>query len=140
MRQPEAHRPGSADGPTCGSRSARRWRIGAITGGPGQYERGNAQCATKSGYDPSHGGQHPPPRRSARGHSSPLGRAGAAACDPIFIVGLPRSGSTLLEQILASHSQVEGTQELADIQRIVLELRAATNCPTIRAIPRCLPR
>ena len=39
--------------------------------------------------------------------------------DPIFIVGLPRSGSTLLEQILASHSQVEGTQELPDIQRFV---------------------
>lgn len=34
---------------------------------------------------------------------------------PIFIVGLPRAGSTLLEQILASHSMVEGTQELADI-------------------------
>ncbi len=43
--------------------------------------------------------------------------------DPIFILGLPRSGSTLLEQILASHSQVEGTQELSDIQRIALELR-----------------
>jgi tetratricopeptide (TPR) repeat protein len=43
--------------------------------------------------------------------------------DPIFIVGLPRSGSTLIEQILASHSRVEGTQELADIQRIVMELR-----------------
>jgi hypothetical protein len=38
---------------------------------------------------------------------------------PIFIVGLPRSGSTLIEQILASHSQVEGTQELANIQQIV---------------------
>ena len=35
--------------------------------------------------------------------------------EPIFIVGLPRSGSTLLEQILASHSQVEGTFELPDI-------------------------
>jgi predicted Zn-dependent protease len=43
--------------------------------------------------------------------------------DPIFILGLPRSGSTLLEQILASHSQVEGTQELPDIQRIVLEMQ-----------------
>jgi predicted Zn-dependent protease len=43
--------------------------------------------------------------------------------DPIFILGLPRSGSTLLEQILASHSRVEGTQELSDIQRIVLELQ-----------------
>ena len=48
---------------------------------------------------------------------------GTSDPDPIFIVGLPRSGSTLIEQILASHSQVEGTQELADIQRIVLELR-----------------
>lgn len=41
-----------------------------------------------------------------------------AGCDddaPIFIVGLPRSGSTLIEQILASHSQVEGTMELPDL-------------------------
>jgi tetratricopeptide (TPR) repeat protein len=43
--------------------------------------------------------------------------------DPIFIVGLPRSGSTLLEQILASHSQVEGTQELPNVQQIVTQLR-----------------
>ncbi len=43
--------------------------------------------------------------------------------DPIFILGLPRAGSTLLEQILASHSQVEGTLELGDIQRVVLELQ-----------------
>jgi tetratricopeptide (TPR) repeat protein len=48
---------------------------------------------------------------------------GVSRPDPIFIVGLPRSGSTLLEQILASHSQVEGTQELADIQRMVLEIQ-----------------
>jgi len=40
---------------------------------------------------------------------------GAPARDPIFVVSLPRSGSTLIEQILASHSQVEGTTELADI-------------------------
>ena len=43
--------------------------------------------------------------------------------DPIFIVGLTRSGSTLLEQILASHSQVEGTQELANVMQIVTILR-----------------
>ena len=49
--------------------------------------------------------------------------SGAAAADPIFIVGLPRSGSTLIEQILASHSAVEGTHELADIPRIVADLR-----------------
>ncbi|HKD20367.1 MAG TPA: sulfotransferase [Rhizomicrobium sp.] len=42
---------------------------------------------------------------------------------PIFIVGLPRSGSTLLEQILASHSQVEGTYELAEIQSVVTDLQ-----------------
>jgi tetratricopeptide (TPR) repeat protein len=48
---------------------------------------------------------------------------GAAAADPIFIVGLPRSGSTLIEQILASHSQVEGTQELPNVQQIVSLLR-----------------
>ncbi len=40
---------------------------------------------------------------------------GCAADDPIFIVGLPRAGSTLIEQILASHSKVEGTSELPDI-------------------------
>src|SRR5205807_2465298 len=49
--------------------------------------------------------------------------AGVPAADPIFIVGLPRSGSTLIEQILASHSAVEGTHELAEIPRLVLELR-----------------
>jgi tetratricopeptide (TPR) repeat protein len=47
---------------------------------------------------------------------------GNPAPDPIFIVGLPRSGSTLLEQILASHSQVEGTQELPNIQQIVTRM------------------
>jgi tetratricopeptide (TPR) repeat protein len=49
--------------------------------------------------------------------------SGAPAPDPIFIVGLPRSGSTLIEQILASHSQVEGTHELADVPRIVAGLQ-----------------
>jgi predicted Zn-dependent protease len=43
---------------------------------------------------------------------------GSTSAEPIFIVGLPRAGSTLLEQILASHSQVEGTMELADIPRL----------------------
>ena len=49
---------------------------------------------------------------------------GAAARDPIFIVGLPRSGSTLLEQILASHSAVEGTRELPDVPAFANELGA----------------
>ena len=47
---------------------------------------------------------------------------GAPARDPIFIVGMPRAGSTLLEQILASHSQVEGTMELPNIPQIAREL------------------
>jgi tetratricopeptide (TPR) repeat protein len=41
---------------------------------------------------------------------------------PIFVVGLPRSGSTLIEQILASHSSVEGTIELPDIAQIARRL------------------
>ena len=51
-------------------------------------------------------------------------RAAAGSPDPapIFIVGLPRAGSTLIEQILASHSQVEGTMELPDIPQIAREL------------------
>jgi tetratricopeptide (TPR) repeat protein len=47
---------------------------------------------------------------------------GQPASDPIFIVGLPRSGSTLLEQILASHSGIEGTRELAYVPTIAREL------------------
>jgi tetratricopeptide (TPR) repeat protein len=48
--------------------------------------------------------------------------SGIDAPDPIFILGLPRSGSTLLEQILASHSRVEGTMELPDVPQIAREL------------------
>lgn len=45
--------------------------------------------------------------------------AGADQPDPIFILGMPRAGSTLIEQILASHSQVEGTSELPHIPLLV---------------------
>jgi tetratricopeptide (TPR) repeat protein len=48
--------------------------------------------------------------------------AGCPARDPIFILGLPRAGSTLLEQILASHSQVEGTMELPNILALAHKL------------------
>ena len=41
---------------------------------------------------------------------------------PIFVLGLPRSGSTLVEQILASHSQVEGTSELPYLGRVAMSL------------------
>ena len=51
------------------------------------------------------------------------GTHGSNAADPIFIVGLPRAGSTLLEQILASHSQVDGTLELPNILSLSQRLR-----------------
>jgi tetratricopeptide (TPR) repeat protein len=63
---------------------------------------------------------------------------GAQDPDPIFIVGLPRSGSTLLEQILASHSRVEGTQELADIEHIVRNLRGLDPDPNNPRYPHIL--
>ena len=49
---------------------------------------------------------------------------GFEAPDPIFIVSMPRAGSTLLEQILSSHSSVEGTSELPQILTIAKDLRA----------------
>ena len=48
---------------------------------------------------------------------------GCPARDPIFVVGLPRAGSTLIEQILSSHSQVEGTMELPEVASISRSLR-----------------
>src|SRR5262249_32206031 len=47
---------------------------------------------------------------------------GAQACDPIFVIGLPRSGSTLVEQILSSHSMIEGTTELPDIGALARQI------------------
>ena len=88
------------------------------------YARGNSLKKSESGYRPE------PIERNARLQQQICTRdffasrpGGSASPDPIFIVGLPRSGSTLLEQILASHSQVEGTMELADIPRMVTELQ-----------------
>lgn len=58
--------------------------------------------------------------------------------EPIFIVGLPRSGSTLLEQILASHSQVEGTAELPYILHIAQRLRGTKRKKDISKYPQNL--
>lgn len=88
------------------------------------YARGNALKQAESRYDPEIIEAHT--RRQIKVCRAEFFRAregvGAPHPDPIFIVGLPRSGSTLIEQILASHSQVEGTQELPDIPRIALDL------------------
>jgi predicted Zn-dependent protease len=63
---------------------------------------------------------------------------GCRARDPIFIVGLPRSGSTLIEQILASHSLVEGTMELPDVPMIVRELDGRAEREQVSAYPQAL--
>jgi tetratricopeptide (TPR) repeat protein len=52
-----------------------------------------------------------------------LGNGGHDANDPIFILGLPRAGSTLIEQILASHSMVDGTLELPNILSMAQSFR-----------------
>ncbi len=89
------------------------------------YERGNALKRSESRYRPEIIETNTRKQIEVCTREFFAARAGAGAPqpDPIFIVGLPRAGSTLLDQILASHSQVEGTQELADIQRIVLNLQ-----------------
>jgi tetratricopeptide (TPR) repeat protein len=81
------------------------------------YARGNAMRRQDLAYDADETSLHV--RRSQTLFTPDFfaqraGR-GSPAADPIFVVGLPRSGSTLVEQILSSHSQVEGTQELPDI-------------------------
>jgi tetratricopeptide (TPR) repeat protein/exonuclease VII small subunit len=88
------------------------------------YERGNRLKREEVGYDW---------RRIAQeidrqiAHCTPAlfadkAGSGNTAKDPIFILGLPRAGSTLLEQILASHSQVEGTMELPNILALAHKL------------------
>ena len=93
------------------------------------YERGNALKKSESRYRPE------AVERDTRWQKAICTReffaarqgvgssASSSAGIPIFVVGLPRSGSTLLEQILASHSQIEGTMELANIPRMVLDLQ-----------------
>ncbi len=63
---------------------------------------------------------------------------GSARADPIFIVGMHRAGSTLLEQILSSHSQVEGTRELPEVPAIVRELIIGAKDDEARSYPALL--
>ncbi len=88
------------------------------------YERGNRLKRDEVGYDWRRISKEieqqilyctPDLFAKAKGSGSP-------AADPIFILGLPRAGSTLLEQILASHSQVEGTMELPNILALAHKL------------------
>ena len=88
------------------------------------YERGNALKRAESRYCPDIVEANTRQQMEVCTEHFFATRAGVGVPDhdAIFIVGLPRSGSTLIEQILASHSQVEGTQELPDVQHIALEM------------------
>ena len=77
-------------------------------------EQGNLFDAAKQFFDTDYFQNN----NESRGHQSTA---------PIFIVGLRRSGSTLLEQILASHSKIDGMNELSEISVIAAELSAAQN-------------
>jgi tetratricopeptide (TPR) repeat protein len=88
------------------------------------YERGNALKRCEIRYRPETVERNAEQQKAVFTPALLAARRGSGCerPDPIFVVGLPRAGSTLLEQILASHSQVEGTMELADIGRLAQRL------------------
>jgi tetratricopeptide (TPR) repeat protein len=88
------------------------------------YERGNAMRRAAGRYRPEIAEAYALRLKRVFTAEFFAARAGWGAADPapVFILGLPRSGSTLIEQILASHSAVEGTQELTEIGRYAGEL------------------
>jgi predicted Zn-dependent protease len=104
------------------------------------YAEGNRLRREQINYDPGETAEHV--RRSkalfTREFFDARRGAGSPAPDPIFIVGLPRSGSTLLEQILASHSQVEGTMELPDIIGITRTLSGRASRRDVSKYPEAL--
>ena len=84
------------------------------------YAEGNRRRRALLDYDPAHVTAIVDRQRATLDADFFAARMGwgCPAADPIFVVSLPRSGSTLIEQILASHSAVEGTMELPDIGMI----------------------
>ncbi len=106
----------------------------------GAYARGNALRRVGLEYDADETSAHLTRSRQlfTRGFFAERAEAGCSAPDPIFIVGLPRSGSTLVEQILASHSQVEGTMELPDLPAMAKRLGARTRRDDPSAYPGVL--
>jgi len=104
------------------------------------YERGNALKKSESKHSASaleRTMRLQAPVCTAEFFSSRRG-TGCDSRAPIFIVGLPRAGSTLLEQILASHSQVEGTAELAEIPQLVQLLAGREQKDSKPRYPRVL--
>lgn len=89
------------------------------------YQRGNALKKQQSGYsaEKMHAELELQQQFFTESKSRLLKNCGNAAPDPIFILGLPRAGSTMLEQILSSHSMVDGTLELPNVLALSQELR-----------------
>ncbi|PLW83873.1 hypothetical protein CWI75_00485 [Kineobactrum sediminis] len=89
------------------------------------YARGNALKKAQSRYDAGQISEElaAQARVLTAGFLAKRAGEGCPAPDPIFIVGLPRAGSTLLEQILSSHSQIDGTLELPNILSCAQQLR-----------------
>lgn len=104
------------------------------------YERGNALVRARSRYRADLLEQNTALQKKfcTREFFEQRAGWGAQRPDPIFILGMPRAGSTLLEQILASHSQVEGTQELANVPRAVLDLQGYNPDLNNPRYPGCL--
>ena len=88
------------------------------------YERGNALKQASAKHRPERLATRAEAQRRLCTPAFFAARQGAGhpVAEPIFIVGLPRAGSTLLEQILASHSEVDGTQELPNIPSLANRL------------------
>jgi tetratricopeptide (TPR) repeat protein len=88
------------------------------------YRRGNALWRSTVEYDAERTTEYVKACKSFFTHRFFAERDGFGhdARDPIFIVGLPRAGSTLIEQILSSHSAIEGTMELPDITSLARHL------------------
>ena len=104
------------------------------------YRQGNALRRAAVDYDPEETAGHV--RRSKELFTPAFFAAragvGSQAPDPIFIVGLPRAGSTLIEQILSSHSMVEGTMELPDVIGIAKRLGGRRRRSDVSSYPEAL--
>ncbi len=84
------------------------------------YAKGNRLRAGELSHDPDAVTAHVDKLISQFTPEFIAARHGHAATDPIFIIGMPRAGSTLIEQILSSHSMIEGTMELPDIPAMAM--------------------
>jgi tetratricopeptide (TPR) repeat protein len=106
----------------------------------GHYAEGNRLRRAQIDYDPDEIGDHVRRARAffTAGRFESRKGQGCLAPDPIFVLGMPRAGSTLIEQILASHSRIEGTMELPDIPALAKRLGARKLKADASLYPECL--